>query len=178
MRSQPWRVAALALLLAAFVRPAVARTIRAPAEPVTRILIKKKAHELQLLQDATVVARYRVAIGPGGDGFKRQEGDKVTPVGHYRIVARQTSQFHVFMRLDYPNAEDRARFDALKAKGELPKDARIGGDIGIHGAPAQTEWKATHKDVDWTLGCIAVDDAEIDAIAARVKNGTPVDIED
>ena len=145
---------------------------------VTRISIKKSAHELELLHDARVVARYRVAIGPGGAGNKRREGDNVTPVGHYRIVGHQRSQFHIFLRLDYPNADDRLRFEALKASGELPKSATIGGDVGIHGAPSRAEWKQDHKKFDWTAGCVAVDDLEIEDIAARVKDGTPVDIDD
>ncbi|MDB4997089.1 MAG: putative lipoprotein, partial [Myxococcaceae bacterium] len=70
------------------------------------------------------------------------------------------------------------RFNRMKAAGELPKDATIGGDIGIHGAPPQPEWKTTHKEVDWTLGCIALDDGEVDELATLVRDGAIVDIED
>ncbi len=144
----------------------------------TRVLIKKNAHELVLYQGETVMKTYRVAIGPGGPGFKKREGDQVTPVGHYHVIMHQPSAFHLFLRLDYPNADDRARFAKLVASGELPKDAHIGGDIGIHGSPPQIAWKPIHKSVDWTLGCIAVDDAEIDEIGSLVLDGTPVDVED
>jgi murein L,D-transpeptidase YafK len=144
----------------------------------TRVVIKKNAHELALYRGDALVKTYRVAIGPGGAGYKHREGDKVTPVGHYHVIMHQPSQYRLFMRLDYPNAEDRARFTKLVASGELPKDATIGGDIGIHGAPPQREWKTTHKTVDWTLGCVAVDDAEIDEIGSLVADGTPVDVED
>lgn len=145
---------------------------------VTRILVKKSAHELRLYQGELLLKTYRVAIGPGGAGTKHMEGDKVTPVGHYHVLWRVPSQFHVFMRLDYPDAEDRARFERAKADGTLPRGATIGGDIGIHGAPAAKEWKSMHKTVDWTAGCVAVDDREIDEIAAAVKDGTAVDVED
>lgn len=147
-------------------------------QKATRVVVKKNSHALLLYSGETVLKEYRVAIGPGGAGFKRREGDKVTPVGHYHVIMHQPSQFHIFLRLDYPNAQDRTRFGQLVASGELPKDAHIGGDIGIHGAPAQTEWKAIHKTVDWTLGCVAVDDAEIEEIAGLVPDGTPVDIDD
>ena len=150
----------------------------ADAPKATRVLVRKTAHELVLYRGDVVLHRYRVAIGPGGPGFKRREGDKVTPVGHYHVTMHQPSQFHEFLRLDYPNADDRARFAKLVASGELPKDATIGGDIGIHGAPPQPEWKAVHKNFDWTLGCVALDDAEIDEVGALVPDGTPVDIED
>lgn len=82
------------------------------------------------------------------------------------------------MRLDYPNADDRARFARAMADGDLPKGSTIGGDIGIHGAPAAAGWKAIHKHYDWTAGCIAVDDDEIERVAAMVPNGTEVDIRD
>lgn len=144
----------------------------------TRVVIHKAAHELILYGGDAVIRRYRVAIGPGGPGFKRQEGDEVTPVGHYHVTMHQPSRYHLFLRLDYPNAADRARFARLVATGELPKTAHIGGDIGLHGAPPQPRWKAGHKSVDWTLGCVALDDAEIDEVGALVADGTPVDITD
>ena len=156
----------------------VALLVAGPQQKANRIVIKKNAHELALYSGETFIKKYSVAIGPGGSGFKHREGDKVTPVGHYHVIMHQPSQFHQFLRLDYPNADDRARFTTLKASGELPKEATIGGDIGIHGAPPQPQWKAVHKTVDWTLGCVAVDDAEIDEIGSLVADGTPVEIQD
>ena len=147
-------------------------------QKANRIVIKKNAHELSVYAGDVLVKTYKVAIGPGGSGYKHREGDKVTPVGHYHVTMHQPSQFHQFLRLDYPNAEDRARFTRLQTSGELPKEATIGGDIGIHGAPPQPQWKSVHKTVDWTLGCVAVDDAEIDEIGHLVADGTPVEISD
>jgi murein L,D-transpeptidase YafK len=157
-----------------------------PQKRVTRVVIKKEEHTMQLLSSPRpgapeeIVASYKVAIGPGGAGPKRREGDMVTPVGRYHVTMRSPSQYKVFLRLDYPNAEDYKRFAALKQRGELPKDARIGGDIGIHGPPVSTPepMKSALKAHDWTAGCIAVDDHEISEIARLVRDGTPVDIED
>ena len=168
----------LALALAVVLLSASTPAAAGPPSGVTRVLVKKNAHEIRLYQGELLLKTYRVAIGPGGAGNKHMEGDKVTPVGHYHVLWRMPSQVHVFLRLDYPNAEDKARFDEARAAGTLPKGATIGGDIGIHGAPAAKEWKSLHKTVDWTLGCVALDDAEIDEIAAAVKDGTPVDVED
>ena len=113
--------------------------------------------------------------GPGGAGPKKMRGDKVTPVGKYRVTGRIRGLFHQFLILDYPNAQDKARFAELKAKGELPRGRDIGDGIGIHGVGGESPG---HKDTDWTLGCIALDDAEIDEIASRVKDGARVTIKD
>jgi murein L,D-transpeptidase YafK len=148
-----------------------------PPARITRILVKKNAHTMTLYAGEEAVSTYHVAIGPGGSGHKHREGDKVTPVGRYHVIDRGPSQyFTIFMRLDYPNAEDRKRFNELKAKGELPRTATIGGDIGIHGGSLPYDPAA--KPNDWTLGCVAVDNDEIKEIAKRVPNWTVVDIED
>jgi len=145
-------------------------------------VIHKARHVMELVGRDGAVARYPVSLGPGGAGFKRQEGDRVTPVGHYRVIGNgPSSSFTFFLRLDYPNADDRRRFAQLKAAGELPRDATIGGDIGIHGGTPPGTNHA--EDVpfarrDWTLGCIAVEDDEIRVIARRTPPGTPVDIDD
>jgi murein L,D-transpeptidase YafK len=151
------------------------------APRVTRMHLTKGTHTLALYDGDTVVASFLASLGPGGLGFKRREGDNVTPNGHYHVLSHQRSRYRVFLRLDYPNAEDRARFAALKASGELPIDARIGGDIGIHGTPqghAYDDERASFRGADWTLGCIGVQDDEIDRIAAWVRDGTGIDIED
>ena len=150
----------------------------------TRVLVRKGEHSMQLLAaggkgQEELVASYKVSIGPGGAGPKRQEGDMTTPVGRYHVTMHQASQFKVFLRLDYPTAADYRRFAMLKERGELPKSARIGGDIGIHGPPVSLSGpvKAVMKLADWTAGCIAVDEDEIVEIARLVPDGTIVDIE-
>jgi murein L,D-transpeptidase YafK len=167
------RLFGAALALSLLPNAAIAQSPKAD-----RVVIHKHAHELTLSDHGKPLATYSVAIGPGGEGPKLREGDKVTPVGRYHVIGHSRSVFHIFLRLDYPNADDRARFAQLKKSGALPKDATIGGDVGIHGAPAQAEWKKIHKTVDWTLGCIALDDDEIEQVAAMVPDGTIVDIDD
>jgi murein L,D-transpeptidase YafK len=157
----------------------------APGRRITRVLIKKHEHSMKLLaigaeRGEEIVASYKVAIGPGGSGPKRREGDMTTPVGRYHITAHQPSQYKVFLRLDYPTTADYQRFAALKARGDLPQSARIGGDIGIHGPPVSLseDAKASLKEHDWTAGCIAVDADEITEVARLVRDGTVVDIEE
>ncbi len=145
---------------------------------MTRIEVHKGPHVMQLFAGDLEVARFNVWIGPGGRGVKRQEGDQVTPVGHYHVSRRSPSaRYDVFLGIDYPNAEDRARFVQAKAMGRLPGGATIGGDVGIHGGSPET-WKTVQDGEDWTLGCVSVTDSEIERIAARVRVGTPVEITD
>jgi murein L,D-transpeptidase YafK len=199
MRTPSFFLAALAILPFATPAPA-ADSAAAPAAPtarggnasarggnasarggnaIARLWVSKSKHELRTIaKDGSTIATYTVAIGPGGKGHKLQEGDLVTPVGRYHVVLHAMTRWHQFLLLDYPNAADRARFAELKKSGALPKDATIGGQIGIHGSPSQAERKANHKATDWTLGCVALDDAEIAELSAQVKDGTPVDIED
>lgn len=181
----PWVFAAFVFSLGAGLLLPPHDASARPSPRVTRVLIRKAEHTMTLLaMDADgkedAVAAYRVAIGPGGPGPKRREGDMTTPVGRYHVTMHQPSQYKTFLRLDYPTAADHRRFGELKARGELPPSARIGGDIGIHGPPISLspDVKATLKHHDWTAGCIAVDEDEIAEVARLVRDGTPVDIEE
>jgi len=142
----------------------------------TKIRVSKSKHEMTLLDHDQVLATYTVSIGPGGTGPKLREGDRVTPVGNYHVMWKGPSRFNTFMLLDYPNADDRARFAKLKASGAIDKNARIGGDVGIHGGgPVYGKGDDIQ---DWTLGCVAVDDDQIKEVAPMVPVGTLVVIED
>lgn len=179
LRETRWsRLAFVVLTLSLFLAAAPVHVAKATEGKVTRILVRKGAHEMVLFAGDEKLETLSVAIGPGGKGPKHMEGDKITPIGRYHVIAKSPSVWGTFMRLDYPNTEDRARFAKLKREGALPRNATIGGDIGIHGAPQERAYKKTHKASDWTLGCIALDDEEIRNLARRVPVGTVVDIED
>lgn len=142
--------------------------------PVTEIAdtiyIEKAARKLTLKRDGRALKQYRVALGFEPVGAKRQEGDGRTPEGIYEISGRNpNSKFHLSLRVSYPDADDRA--DAA-ARGVSP-----GGDIMIHGLPNGTgAIGEAHLMRDWTLGCIAVTNAEIEQIWAAVPNGARVEI--
>lgn len=139
-------------------------------EKADSILILKKDHILQLLAGGNVIRTYKVALGQGGLAPKRRQGDARTPEGHYKISARlPASEYHRGLLISYPNAEDRQR----AARMGVPP----GGDILIHGLPnGQGYIGAAHRLRDWTLGCIAVTDPEIEEIWNLVPLGTPVEI--
>ncbi len=143
-----------------------------PASPgkADSVLILKKDHVLELLAGGQVIRTYKVALGRGGLAPKTRQGDARTPEGHYVISARlAASEYHRALLISYPNAEDRKRAASL---GVSP-----GGDIMIHGLPNGQGYLGTaHRLYDWTLGCIAVTDPEIEEIWGLVPVGTPVEI--
>lgn len=141
-----------------------------PETPADRVVIHKAKRELLLFRRDKVIRSYRVALGTHPVGPKVRQGDGRTPEGAYEIVGRnERSAYHRSLRISYPNAEDRARAAKL---GVDP-----GGDIMIHGLPNGRGYVGkAHRLVDWTAGCIAVTDEEIEEIWRLVPNGTPVEI--
>lgn len=145
-----------------------------PDAVIDLILVEKRAHRLSLVSGQDIAKTYAVALGSGGMGQKGYEGDKTTPMGRYEVTAIiRNTKWHTYLALDYPNAEDVARYEALVAKGEAPAGVGAGSGIAIHGRRADMI-DGLHKLVDWTLGCVSLDNAEIDEVASRVKKGTPV----
>lgn len=135
-----------------------------------RVVVVKSERRLYLLTGGKVLGSYRVALGREPKGTKIYQGDGRTPEGLYRITAfNPDSRFYRSIRVSYPNAQDLERARAL---GEA-----AGGDIMIHGlAPERRQYGAEHWQFNWTDGCIAVTDREIDEIWQRVEIGTPIEI--
>lgn len=135
-----------------------------------KILIEKKERRLTLLSKGDVLKIYRVALGGNPDGPKERQGDGKTPEGNYFIASRnRDSQYHLSLHISYPNEKDRKRAREL---GVSP-----GGNIMIHGIKKGFSWVGDmHTGKDWTQGCIAVTDEEIEEIAQLVKDGTAVEI--
>ena len=160
-------LAAFALLIFPSLLPSQQPTI--PAR-VDSILILKKDHLLELISGGKVIRTYHVALGQGGLAPKQKEDDARTPEGHYVIDTRNAaSHYHKALHVSYPNAEDRSRAAKM---GVSP-----GGAIMIHGLPNGKGYiGAAHRLYDWTLGCIAVTDSEIDEIWTMTPVGTPVEI--
>lgn len=129
---------------------------------VTRIQVFKGARTMQLLHKDSLLASYQFELGFAPDGHKAFFGDGRTPEGAYRINRRNpNSRYHLSLGISYPNAKDIAY---ARSRGRSP-----GGDIFIHGTPRPFVGKD-----DWTYGCIAVTDDEMEDIYAMVKDGTPI----
>ena len=141
-----------------------------PLGLVDSIVVEKKARMLTLFRDGKPARSYLVALGGHPLGDKLSAGDKRTPEGLFYIDARQpNSKYHLALHISYPDVVHRAR---SQAAGVQP-----GGDIMIHGLPnGLGAAGASHRINDWTNGCVALTDEEIEQIWSVVPIGTPVEI--
>jgi len=135
-----------------------------------RVVVEKGARTLTLLRGGTVLKRYRVSLGGAPVGHKQREGDERTPEGLYRLDRRNPhSSAHLSLHISYPDTADVAR---AQAQGADP-----GGLIMVHGITNGLGWVGKlHRLADWTDGCVAVTDWEMDEIWRAVPVGTPIEI--
>jgi len=177
MRFGAWFAAVSLAALVASPTPTLARNrnlqvASLPDNPVIeqadQIVVYKSQRRLVLMQDGQVLKAYHVALGRRPVGPKLFEGDFRTPEGRYYIDYRvRNSGYHRALHISYPNDRDLERSDILHADP--------GGAIMIHGQPT-LHGKVLRRAGDWTAGCIAVKNAEIQEIWAMVPDGTPIDI--
>lgn len=175
------------MLIVAFLGAPPGRAAENPYE----LEVIKSQRLLRVKFGDKVEKTFRIASGTGGKGDKRKLGDHKTPVGVYRIVKlRDSNRFHIFMQLNYPNVKDaywglknnlitRTEFDAIvgasKEGRTPPQDTVLGGAIGIHGIGEINQDKIDIHDVaNWTEGCIALTNSEVDELRRYVGVGTKV----
>lgn len=141
-----------------------------PREKANRVVVLKSERKLVLMRGDRVLKVYRVALGRYAEGAKRRQGDAKTPEGAYVLDYKLSkSSFYKALHISYPNAQDIAR---VRSVGADP-----GGKIMIHGIA--NDWTANeigHPRLDWTQGCIAVDNHEMDEIIAMVQLPAPIEI--
>jgi murein L,D-transpeptidase YafK len=140
-------------------------------QPPDYLLVKKSERKLYLMQDEKPFRQYKIALGENPIGPKQRSGDSRTPEGRYVLDWRMESpKYYKSIHISYPNDQD---IQSAKQRGVDPGDM-----IMIHGLPTGRDWRGLSiQDVDWTSGCIAVTNAEIDEIWRYVKDGTPIEIE-
>ncbi|HEX2968220.1 MAG TPA: L,D-transpeptidase family protein [Bacteroidales bacterium] len=135
------------------------------------IIIDKFSRKLYVYQKGIKKMEFNAELGKNWVGDKRIKGDHATPEGMYKITKKfdsRKTKYYKALLLDYPNDEDLARFRSEISKGTLPGSAKIGGLIEIHGNGG--------RGIDWTEGCIALTDKEMDVIFRLISPGTPVTI--
>lgn len=159
-----------------------------PCSRVEWVEVHKEARSLRAWCDDGNRIEMPVALGRSPQGTKRLRGDDRTPEGAYRIAGpARASRFHRFLPIDFPSRADAAegladgrigeavyrRILGAHRRGALPpQHTALGGHLGLHGQGPR--WRDAPPRLDWTHGCIAVGDEEIEALAGRVEPGTPV----
>jgi murein L,D-transpeptidase YafK len=166
-------LAALGVIVAVLVSSDVFARHKPPLPPAARadlVVVEKTAHRMSLYAHRRLLRVYPISLGSGGLEPKAKQGDGLTPEGHYEIDRHNAhSSFYRSLHINYPSAMDRK---VAAARGVSP-----GGEVMIHGLRNYTGWIGTwQRAIDWTDGCIAVTDDEMDEIWRAVPNGTPVEI--
>ena len=138
------------------------------------VFVDKSRSCVQVFYKKRLVRNYRAVFGPNPKLDKRMEGDRCNPEGWFKITNKNpNSKYTKFMLLSYPTDSTRIKFNRLKDQGLIPKTARIGGDIGIHGI-----WKGgddmIEMGVNWTDGCVALKNRDIEELYTFVGVGTRV----
>jgi hypothetical protein len=133
------------------------------------LVVDKSAHTTYLIKGGLIVRKYDCDLGFNASRQKLFAGDAATPEGMYRVVkAKNGSRYYKALLLDYPSERDQRRFRENRRRGLVPADARIGGLIEIHGEGG--------RDVDWTEGCVALNNSDMDHLMRFAGEGTPVTI--
>ncbi len=135
------------------------------------IIVDKLDHTVILYKNGRWVRSYKADLGSNSINEKNFEGDNATPEGRYRIIQKRgigKTKYYKALLLDYPNEEDKRKFQKAKKTGRISKEARIGGLIEIHGDGG--------RDKDWTEGCVALVNADMDSLFSHVNVKTPVTI--
>ncbi len=140
------------------------------------ITIDKSDYELSVYDDKGWYATYPVVFGNNTLSDKKMEGDKNTPEGTFRIIAKRVhDKWCRFLSIDYPTADDREKFNKRKEKGEIPANASIGGGIGIHGVWPHEDFVIDRYN-NWTLGCISMKNEDVKELYGFTTAGTKVTI--
>lgn len=135
------------------------------------LVVDKFARKCIVYRAGKKYKEFDVELGVNWLGDKARSGDMATPEGRYRVTGKRSGNrtiYHKSLEINYPNAEDLKRFEQAKRKGSIPKNARIGGSIAIHGGGG--------RGIDWTQGCVALENSDMDILYSLCPVGTPVAI--
>ena len=140
------------------------------------IIITKSDYELKVYDDEGWYATYPIVFGGKDLGDKMKEGDRRTPEGSFKIILKKIHpQWGPELLLDYPNESAVQKFNDRKARGIIPKAARIGNGIAIHATRPEEEWTVDNY-YNWTDGCVSVKYTEMKDLFSYIPVGTPVTI--
>ncbi|HSG68018.1 MAG TPA: L,D-transpeptidase [Bacteroidales bacterium] len=133
------------------------------------IVVDKYAHKLYVYKSGKLLHTFKAELGPNWIGDKRYRGDNATPEGTYSVKTKKSgreTKYYKALLLDYPTAADKQNFEQAKKSGSLPKGAKIGSLIEIHGDGG--------RGVDWTNGCVALKNADMDVLFGLTSVNTSI----
>ncbi len=150
--------------------PLFPKGYKAPRHLVDEVIVNKSHHQMLLIKDDKVIKSYWIALSDRPVGHKQFEGDKKTPEGTYTLdYVKENSFYYRAFHISYPNSQD---IEYARSFGRSP-----GGMIMVHGQPAgSSEYHDSIQRSDWTDGCIAILNPEIDEFISLVDPGTPITI--
>jgi lipoprotein-anchoring transpeptidase ErfK/SrfK len=138
------------------------------------IIVNKSSYRVGLYYRKKLIRSYRAVFGPNPSMNKVMEGDRNTPEGHFTISRKNpNSKYTKFLGISYPNDSSYHRFNTLKANGKIPANAKIGGDVGIHGVWTGGD-DMIEMGIGWTDGCVAIRNKDIEELFSLVGVGTKV----
>ncbi|MBN1186098.1 MAG: L,D-transpeptidase [Bacteroidales bacterium] len=140
------------------------------------VLIDKSDFRLYVLADEVVLKEYSVVFGKTTGDDKLMQGDKCTPEGKFKMISKYPHKdWSKFIWIDYPNDDSWRKHNAAKRDGIIPKNAQIGGEVGIHGVPKGMDYLIDLK-YNWTLGCISLKNKDIDELYPFISKNTIIEI--
>ena len=145
--------------------------------PELYIHIDKSDFILSIMADSQVVKQYPIVLGGNPVDDKKMQGDQCTPEGKFSVRTKYPHRsWEKFIWIDYPNDDSWKKFNAAKASGNIPEDASIGGEIGIHGVPGDAD-EIIAMGINWTLGCISLKNEDINDFYPYIIKGSLVHIQ-
>lgn len=144
------------------------------AKPTYYLVVDKSDNTITLYDNVDWVLQWPCTFGSNDMGDKMVQGDRKTPEGNFHIISKTMhAKWHKMMKLDYPTAIDRQKFNDRKTKGIIPANAKLGGDIAIHGTWPREEFAVEYLQ-NWTLGCVSMRNDHLDELYGIVPIGTQV----
>jgi murein L,D-transpeptidase YafK len=154
----------------------VLKSLNLDSEKIS-VFIDKSEYKLALKIDTIVLKEYPVVFGKNPLDDKLMQGDKCSPEGTFNIVSKYPHKtWSKFIWINYPNDDSWKKHNSAKHDGIIPKDAKIGGEIGIHGVPKGMDNLVDLK-INWTLGCISMKNKDVDEIYPYISESTIIVIQ-
>jgi murein L,D-transpeptidase YafK len=138
------------------------------------LVVDKSENTITIFDASDWLIQWPCTFGSHDLGDKMMQGDRKTPEGKFKIVGKYPhKKWNKFIRINYPTPADYLKFEERRKSGLIPMEAKIGGDIGIHGTWPREEW-AVENLQPWTLGCISMKNDDLNELYGMVKMGTVV----